>query len=117
MKVRRHIDDARDKGARLLIGGGAGDNGHFAEPTVLAGASAGMQLAGEETFGPVAPLFHFKDEQEAIEIANATAYGSCLLLFHAKPEPGLARGRTAGIRHRVISGDQVVPYRWAWLRA
>jgi succinate-semialdehyde dehydrogenase / glutarate-semialdehyde dehydrogenase len=80
-KVRRHIDDARDKGAQLLIGGGAGENGHFAEPTVLAGASVEMQLASEETFGPVAPLFRFKDEQQAIEIANATPYGLASYYF------------------------------------
>jgi succinate-semialdehyde dehydrogenase / glutarate-semialdehyde dehydrogenase len=80
-KVRRHIDDARDKGAQLLIGGHAGGNGHFAEPTVLAGASVEMQLASEETFGPVAPLFRFKDEQQAIEIANATPYGLASYYF------------------------------------
>jgi succinate-semialdehyde dehydrogenase/glutarate-semialdehyde dehydrogenase len=80
-KVRRHIDDARAKGARLLAGGGAGDNGHFAEPTVLGGASAEMQLASEETFGPVAPLFRFHREQEAIEIANATPFGLASYYF------------------------------------
>jgi succinate-semialdehyde dehydrogenase/glutarate-semialdehyde dehydrogenase len=74
-KVQRHIDDARAKGAQLLIGGRAGESGNFATPTVLAGASVEMQLANEETFGPVAPLFRFKDEREAIEIANATQYG------------------------------------------
>jgi succinate-semialdehyde dehydrogenase/glutarate-semialdehyde dehydrogenase len=80
-KVRRHIDDARGKGGQVLIGGNAGENGHFAEPTVLAGASIEMQLASEETFGPVAPLFRFKDEQEAIEIANATPYGLASYYF------------------------------------
>jgi succinate-semialdehyde dehydrogenase/glutarate-semialdehyde dehydrogenase len=60
-KVRRHIDDAQAKGAQLLVGGGAGDNGHFTEPTVLGGASVEMQLASEETFGPVAPLFRFRE--------------------------------------------------------
>jgi succinate-semialdehyde dehydrogenase/glutarate-semialdehyde dehydrogenase len=80
-KVRRHIDDARAKGALVLVGGRAGDNGHFAEPTVLAGASVEMQLSSEETFGPVAPLFRFKDEQEAIEIANATPFGLASYYF------------------------------------
>ena len=74
-KVRRHIDDARARGAQLLVGGCAGETGNFAMPTVLAGASVEMQLANEETFGPVAPLFRFKHEQEAIEMANATQYG------------------------------------------
>jgi succinate-semialdehyde dehydrogenase / glutarate-semialdehyde dehydrogenase len=80
-KVRRHIDDAQAKGAQLLVGGGAGDNGHFAEPTVLGGASAEMQLASEETFGPVAPLFRFQSEPEAIEIANATPFGLASYYF------------------------------------
>jgi succinate-semialdehyde dehydrogenase / glutarate-semialdehyde dehydrogenase len=80
-KARRHIDDARGKGAQVLVGGRAGENGHFAEPTVLGGASVEMQLASEETFGPVAPMFRFKDEQQAIEIANATPYGLAFYYF------------------------------------
>jgi succinate-semialdehyde dehydrogenase/glutarate-semialdehyde dehydrogenase len=80
-KVRRHVDDARSKGAKVLFGGHAGDNGQFVHPTVLASASVEMQLANEETFGPVAPLFRFKDEQEAIEIANATPYGLASYYF------------------------------------
>jgi succinate-semialdehyde dehydrogenase / glutarate-semialdehyde dehydrogenase len=98
-KVRRHIDDARDKGAQVLIGGSAGDRGHFAEPTILAGASVEMQLASEETFGPVAPLFRFGDEQEAIEIANATPYGLASYYFTGNLNRALARRREAGIRH------------------
>ena len=47
----------------------------FFEPTVLIDANAGMRLAAEETFGPVAPLFRFKEEEEAIRFANGTPYG------------------------------------------
>ena len=76
-KVERHVQDALSKGARVLTGGkrlplGAGQ---FFEPTVVADASADMLCAREETFGPFAPLFKFKTEQEAIEAANATEFG------------------------------------------
>ncbi len=80
-KVQRHIDDARSKGAELLFGGQAGGDGLFAQPTVLGGATIDMHLANEETFGPVAPLFRFSDEREAIEIANATPYGLASYFF------------------------------------
>ncbi len=80
-KVQRHIDDARSKGAELLLGGQTGGNGLFTQPTVLGGATIDMHLANEETFGPVAPLFRFGDEREAIEIANATPYGLASYFF------------------------------------
>ncbi|WP_116138170.1 NAD-dependent succinate-semialdehyde dehydrogenase [Trinickia diaoshuihuensis] len=76
-KIARHVDDAVTRGARVLTGGkrlpGLGPN--FFAPTVLAQANAGMLLCAEETFGPVAPLFRFEDEQEVIDAANATPYG------------------------------------------
>ena len=74
-KVRRHIDDALSNGAALMLGGNTGAKDQFVEPTVLSNATVNMQLANEETFGPVAPLFRFKHEDEAIQIANATPYG------------------------------------------
>ncbi|WP_342729308.1 NAD-dependent succinate-semialdehyde dehydrogenase [Bradyrhizobium sp. B097] len=74
-KVRRHIDDALSNGARIMLGGKTGTTDQFVEPTILSSATVNMQLANEETFGPLAPLFRFKDEKEAIEIANATPYG------------------------------------------
>jgi succinate-semialdehyde dehydrogenase/glutarate-semialdehyde dehydrogenase len=76
-KVQRHVDDAVSKGARLLTGGHAieAEGGRFYEPTVLANADASMLCAREETFGPVAPVFRFKDEAEAIAAANATEFG------------------------------------------
>ncbi len=76
-KIARHVDDALGHGARVLTGGKRlpelGPN-YFA-PTVLADASAGMALCGEETFGPVVPLFRFDDEDEAIRAANDTPFG------------------------------------------
>jgi succinate-semialdehyde dehydrogenase / glutarate-semialdehyde dehydrogenase len=75
-KVRSHIDDAVKKGAKLLIGGQPHRAGAlFFEPTVLTEATPAMLLAREETFGPVAPLFRFRDDAEAIRMANDTEYG------------------------------------------
>ena len=73
-KVQEHIDDALAKGARLVLGGKA-LGGNFFEPTVLADVTSTMAVAREETFGPVAPLFRFSTEDEAIEMANATEFG------------------------------------------
>ncbi|KOR32412.1 succinate-semialdehyde dehydrogenase [Achromatium sp. WMS3] len=75
-KVEVLVDDAITKGARL-IGGGARHalGGTFYQPTVLANATSKMRVAEEEIFGPVAPLFRFYDENEAIQMANATDYG------------------------------------------
>ncbi len=75
-KVEAHVADALDKGARAIVGGKRHALGRtFFEPTVLVNAGADMRLATEETFGPVAPLFRFKSEEEAIRFANATPYG------------------------------------------
>jgi succinate-semialdehyde dehydrogenase/glutarate-semialdehyde dehydrogenase len=74
-KVSRHIADALAKGARLVIGGSPTGEGLYVQPTVLREASADMLLASEETFGPVAPLFRFHTEDEALALANATPYG------------------------------------------
>jgi len=73
-KVERHIADATAKGAKVLLGGHAKD-GLFFEPTVLAGATADMVLAREETFGPVAPLFKFETVEDVIDMANDTEFG------------------------------------------
>ncbi|WP_237477426.1 NAD-dependent succinate-semialdehyde dehydrogenase [Lichenibacterium dinghuense] len=74
-KVLAHLDDARSKGARVALGGGGGRGGSFVEPTVLTGATAEMRLAGEETFGPLAPVFRFRHEEEALRLANDTPFG------------------------------------------
>ena len=75
-KVEFHIADATQKGARVVAGGSRHAlGGTFFEPTVLANVPADMAVANEETFGPVAPLFRFRDEGEAIEMANDTAFG------------------------------------------
>jgi succinate-semialdehyde dehydrogenase/glutarate-semialdehyde dehydrogenase len=73
-KVEQHVADALAKGAKVVTGGHR-IGGHFYEPTVLAEATADMLCAREETFGPVAPVFRFKTEAEAIAMANATEFG------------------------------------------
>ncbi len=75
-KVKSHVEDAQSKGATVLTGGKTHAlGGRFYEPTVLIGATPTMQIATEETFGPVAPIFSFKDEANVIEMANNTDYG------------------------------------------
>jgi succinate-semialdehyde dehydrogenase/glutarate-semialdehyde dehydrogenase len=75
-KVEAHVADAVAKGAKVLVGGKKHAlGGTFFEPTVITGATLDMTFAQEETFGPVAPLFRFKTDDEAIEIANGTPFG------------------------------------------
>jgi succinate-semialdehyde dehydrogenase/glutarate-semialdehyde dehydrogenase len=83
-KVEAHVKDALGKGARVLTGGKAHAlGGTFYEPTVIAGATTDMLFAKEETFGPVAPLFRFKTDEEAVKIANDTPFGLAAY-FHAR---------------------------------
>ncbi|MBV7539160.1 NADP-dependent succinate-semialdehyde dehydrogenase [Duganella sp. sic0402] len=75
-KVEQHIADALSKGGRLLLGGQRHVLGHsFFQPTVIADISNDMLVAGEETFGPLAPLFRFKTDEEAVALANDTEFG------------------------------------------
>jgi succinate-semialdehyde dehydrogenase/glutarate-semialdehyde dehydrogenase len=75
-KVEEHISDALEQGARLVTGGKRHAlGGSFFQPTVLTGVTATMKVAQEETFGPLAPLFRFSTEEEAIAQANATEFG------------------------------------------
>ncbi len=73
-KVQEHIDDAVKKGGKVVIGGHA-LGGNFFEPTLIRDVTSDMAVAREETFGPVAPLFRFKTEEEAIAMANDTEFG------------------------------------------
>lgn len=74
-KVNRHLGDALEKGATLLSGEMAGDTDLYVQPAILLNATAQMLIASEETFGPVAPLFRFNTEEEALALANSTPYG------------------------------------------
>jgi succinate-semialdehyde dehydrogenase/glutarate-semialdehyde dehydrogenase len=85
-KVESQVQDAKEKGAEVLVGGkrlddGQYEKGHFFEPTLLVNATDEMKISHEETFGPVAPIFSFKTEEEAIERANNSEYGLASYIF------------------------------------
>ncbi|MFZ9708281.1 MAG: NADP-dependent succinate-semialdehyde dehydrogenase [Steroidobacteraceae bacterium] len=81
-KVQSHVDDAVSKGARIACGGKPHAlGGTFYEPTVLLDVTPAMRVAREETFGPVAPLFRFEQEAEAIRMANDTEFGLAAYFF------------------------------------
>jgi succinate-semialdehyde dehydrogenase/glutarate-semialdehyde dehydrogenase len=98
-KVEEHVADALAKGAKVLTGGRRHAlGGRFYEPTVLVGASADMLVAREETFGPVAPLFPFDDEEEAIRLANDTEFGLASYFYTR------SLGRAMRVAERLESG-------------
>jgi len=75
-KIEAHIKDATAKGAKVVVGGGRHEKGGtFFQPTLLTGVTPDMAVAREETFGPLAPLFKFETEEEAIRMANDTEFG------------------------------------------
>jgi succinate-semialdehyde dehydrogenase/glutarate-semialdehyde dehydrogenase len=75
-KVKSHVEDAVSKGAKVILGGAAHERGGlFFQPTVLTEVTPRMRVAREETFGPVAPLFRFKSEAEAVAMANDSEFG------------------------------------------
>ncbi|KAF5553676.1 hypothetical protein FMEXI_2325 [Fusarium mexicanum] len=75
-KVQEHVQDALSRGAKVETGGKAPDQaGFFFEPTVLSGVTQEMMVSKEETFGPLAPIFQFDTEQDAIRLANDTEFG------------------------------------------
>ena len=81
-KVCNHVEDAIANGANVMAGGKPHSlGGTFFEPTVLTGMTPKMRMFREETFGPVAGLFRFTDEAEAIEAANNTEFGLAAYLF------------------------------------
>ena len=81
-KVEEHVADAVAKGAKVVMGGKRSAlGGRFYEPTLLTEMKPDMKVAREETFGPVAPLFRFKDDAEAIAFANDTEFGLCAYFY------------------------------------
>jgi succinate-semialdehyde dehydrogenase/glutarate-semialdehyde dehydrogenase len=81
-KVEEHIEDALSKGARVVVGGSRHELGQsFFQPTILADVDTSMKVTKEETFGPLAPLFRFKTEEEAIAMANDTEFGLAAYFF------------------------------------
>ena len=81
-KVEEHVADALSKGAAVALGGRRHAlGGTFYEPTILTGVTPAMRVAREETFGPVAPLFRFQSEAEAVAMANDTEFGLAAYLY------------------------------------
>jgi succinate-semialdehyde dehydrogenase/glutarate-semialdehyde dehydrogenase len=114
-KVESHIADALQKGARIVAGGKRHAlGGSFFEPTVLADVTAEMIITREETFGPVAPLYRFKSEEEAIRMANDTEFGLAAY-FYARDIGRLWRVAEAleygiiGINEGIIS-TEIAPF-------
>ena len=114
-KVEEHISDAVSKGACVLLGGKRHSLGRtFFEPTVLADVTAGMKVAREETFGPVAPLFRFYKDEEAVQFSNDTEFGLASYFFSRdigriwRVAEGLEYGMV-GINTGLIS-TEVVPF-------
>lgn len=110
-KIQAHIQDAVAKGAEVVCGGKPHAMGRtWFEPTVLKGVTADMRVAREETFGPLAPVFRFKDETEALEMANATEYGLAAYFYSRdlgrcwRVAEGLEYGMV-GINEGVISTE------------
>ena len=109
-KIAKHVADAVKKGGKVLTGGEK-LQGQFYQPTVVAEATADMLVATEETFGPLAPVFRFKTEQEAIDAANATIFGLASY-FYARDVGRITRVSEAleygivGINTGIISVEQ-----------
>ncbi|MEW9918186.1 NAD-dependent succinate-semialdehyde dehydrogenase [Marimonas sp. MJW-29] len=84
-KVQEHVADAKAKGAKVILGGGdpIQGPGYFLPPTIVTGCTQDMQVATDETFGPMAPLFKFEDVDQVIEMANDTIFGLASY-FYAK---------------------------------
>ena len=115
LKVEALLDDALEKGAQLVCGGKRHAlGGTFFEPTILTGVTPAMRVAREEIFGPVAPLFRFRTEEEAIRMANDTEFGLAAY-FYARDiarvwrvAEGLEYG-IVGINEGIIS-TEVAPF-------
>jgi len=114
-KVEQHVGDALEKGAKLMCGGRRHAlGGTFFEPTVLAEANPQMLIASEETFGPVAACFRFRDESEVLNLANDTPYGLSAYFYSRdigrvwRMAEGLEAGMV-GINEGIIS-TEVAPF-------
>ena len=114
-KVEEHIADATSKGAEVVTGGGRHAlGGSFFQPTLLTGVTSAMTVAREETFGPVAPLFRFSTEDEAIRMANDTEFGLAAYFYSRdvgriwRVSEGLEYG-IVGVNEGIIS-NEVAPF-------
>ncbi|MBH1964053.1 MAG: aldehyde dehydrogenase family protein [Comamonadaceae bacterium] len=113
--LQRQIDQSVEAGGKLLIGGRAMEGeGFFFEPTIIADAQPGMAVFDEETFGPVAAITVARDDEQAIELANATPFGLSLSIWTATPERGVrvAKQITSGAAfiNAITASDARVPF-------
>ena len=114
-KVEEHVADAVAQGAKVVLGGHRHSlGGRFFEPTLITGMKSSMKVAREETFGPVAPLFRFQDDAEAIRLANASEFGLCAY-FYSRDVGRIFRAAEAiesgivGVNVGIIS-NEVAPF-------
>tara|TARA_B100000676_G_scaffold313190_1_gene392093 strand:- start:3806 stop:5272 length:1467 start_codon:yes stop_codon:yes gene_type:complete len=114
-KVEEHIEDAVAKGAKVISGGSRHDlGGTFFQPTVLAEVNTDMKVTREETFGPVAPLYRFETEEQALEMANDTEFGLAAYFYSRdigriwRVMEGLEYG-IVGVNEGIIS-TEVAPF-------
>ena len=114
-KAEEHVEDAVSKGAKVVLGGKRHElGGSFFQPTLLTDVTTDMKVTREETFGPVAPLFRFKDEDEAIALANDTEFGLAAYFYATnlgrvwRVAEGLESG-IVGINTGIIS-TEVAPF-------
>ena len=114
-KVEDHVADAVGKGAKVVMGGKRHSlGGRFYEPTLLTDMKPEMKVTREETFGPVAPLFRFRDDAEAVALANASEFGLCAY-FYSRDVGRIFRAAEAleagivGVNVGIIS-NEVAPF-------
>jgi acyl-CoA reductase-like NAD-dependent aldehyde dehydrogenase len=109
--VERHVEDAKAKGARVLVGGSRGSHasGNWYEPTILVDVDHSMECMTEETFGPTLPIMKVRDEEEAIRLANDSPYGLAASVFgkDTKHAESVARRIEAGA---VCVNDAIINY-------
>ena len=111
-KIERQVNDALDKGAELVCGGSRateGDlaRGHFFAPTILAGVNEDMLIYREETFGPVAPVILFDNDEEVLERANDTHYGLAAYVYTR--DISRAMKMTEGLRFGIVGVNDINP--------
>lgn len=111
-KVEEHIADALEKGARVVCGGKAHERGgNFFQPTILVDVPANAKVSKEETFGPLAPLFRFKDEADVIAQANDTEFGLAAY-FYARDLSRVFRVGEALSMASSASTPALFPMKW-----